>query len=928
MKVNNRRHIIQKFKNEVFIQSGAEALAAALFSVLLSALTAGGISLQYYGIWPDYTQFVAGGTVYNGYNKTGDMSMFYLLLFCMPVYFVLFLWLKRYCVNRLAKEKRDKCSYVNQKTNCVNCDNYDDCDGCNKNYVNRHVLDFVSALLLGSFAITAIETAVAGRFVTHRTELAYLRVFLIVIYWMWMLALLIWAWAKQQNIHKLIEKISVCAQVLLPFCFLGYFGFYYQYENENGLIELFYSYKWKCFCVAVFVIFLFAQIYRLMKKKNDISVYALVSVATMSVMRTPEGLMSVDFFHNGEMALPMQQFVSYGKIPYFDIDPIHGLCDYVYSFFNYLFFDGSYFSQNAGIVVANLFIAAFLAVVLANCLKKRSGVVVIIWLFMPYLLEKAGIRYVFFIAAFFILLCDRVRKNNLWFFWWWILLCITGIFYNVSIGASVAVAFLPEAIYRLIKEIKKRWKQYAITHKWKDVFIDIPEKEKKILQSAWIVLVLVGICFIPWFMQILRFLHENAATTLWVNGTAIFGQEFRPVETFALFLPYLAVFVVALSGNKKAKSAFVAIAVGLFVIANYACVRYDEGLRLAVLGVVFCMICFSYFCMDYLSSKSKAVWLVLLCLACVFLIRDYLPLRMDALVYVEQIPAQKKIEINEAMIEDPVVYVSGDSVDMKHMGSGFIQGLTLNSLKNIQFILKQENAQDSFLDLTNKISHTVIFDLETDYPYTSAYNISNDRMQEKAIACIRKNRPRLILLAPYIRFDEATVSLRSPELYQAILQMGYQPYIYEDVIYLLDGESNCDMAEDGKRKMGLLNHRTDMGMLPYLWGTALEDEKENLHEVICENGAIPGCEVSYIDLEIASSDIVGDSFSLSFQSDVDGEKYQFLMKTGKEKLKKNQTVHYLIPVFSSPFFYYSNDMAVKIDGINPTKISYYVSDIK
>ena len=55
MKVNNWRHIIQKFKNEVFIQSGAEALAAALFSVLLSALTAGGISRQYYGIWRLYT---------------------------------------------------------------------------------------------------------------------------------------------------------------------------------------------------------------------------------------------------------------------------------------------------------------------------------------------------------------------------------------------------------------------------------------------------------------------------------------------------------------------------------------------------------------------------------------------------------------------------------------------------------------------------------------------------------------------------------------------------------------------------------------------------------------------------------------------------------------------------------------------------------
>ena len=142
--------------------------------------------------------------------------------------------------------------------------------------------------------------------------------------------------------------------------------------------------------------------------------------------------------------------------------------------------------------------------------------------------------------------------------------------------------------------------------------------------------------------------------------------------------------VVALSGNKKAKSAFVAMAVGLLVIANYACVRYDEGLRLAVLAVVFCMIYFAYFCMDYLMSKTKAVWVVALCLACVFLIRDYLPFRMDALVSVEQISASKEIEINETVIEDPVGYVSGESVDMKHMGSGFIQGLTLNSLKNIQ----------------------------------------------------------------------------------------------------------------------------------------------------------------------------------------------------------------------------------------------------
>ena len=117
-------------------------------------------------------------------------------------------------------------------------------------------------------------------------------------------------------------------------------------------------------------------------------------------------------------------------------------------------------------------------------------------------------------------------------------------------------------------------------------------------------------------------------------------------------------------------------------------------------------------------------------------------------------------------------------------------------------------------------------------------------------------------------------------------------------------------------------------MLPYLWGTALKDEKEHLYEVACKNGAIRGNEISYIDLGIAASDITADSFSVSFQSDVDGETYQFLIRTGKEKLKKNQTVHYLIPVFSSPFFYYSDDIEVKIEGINPEKITYYSSDIK
>mgnify|MGYP004661606545 CR=1 FL=1 len=354
----------------------------------------------------------------------------------------------------------------------------------------------------------------------------------------------------------------------------------------------------------------------------------------MLAIRTPEGIMSVDFFHNGEMALPMQQLMSYHKLPYFDIDPIHGLCDFVYSFFNYLFFDGTYLSQNAGMAVAGIFMAAFLAVVLSCCLDNKQTALLLICLFMPYLTEKAGVRYVMFLAAFLILLNDKVRKNDLWFLWWWVLLCMVAIAYNVSIGASMAVAFLPEVLWRLFMDIRYK----------KNPLRDMDRRQKRRLLVSWVFLCVMGVCFIPWFLQILRFLHENAGTTLWVNGTAVFGEEFNGIATFAVFIPYLCILALALSKNRKAGSAFLSMTCGLFVIFNYTCVRYDEALRLAVMAVLFCLIVIAYFYKDFLLTRNGIMALGVMLLLSGYLVRDYLPLRTEPLLDVEKVPAVKEVE--------------------------------------------------------------------------------------------------------------------------------------------------------------------------------------------------------------------------------------------------------------------------------------------
>lgn len=892
------------FIKKIKVYSGAEALAAASFSVCFSALILIFIGRIIYSSWPSYSEFVAGGTIYSGYNKKGDLTVFYLLYLLILFLFFAFLFVKH-----SIKKVNNKENYVNQERS-----------GNLYEYIKQMIVTF----LLGSFAVIALETAIGGRVLEKRELLAGIRNGLLVVWLIGMILLSVISYKKKKSLKRLIQLVEVVSQFILPVSFLGYFGFYYKYQG--AYIELYHSTRWKMFCLILTVLMILYQLYRVYKKKSGLSLSSIICIAVMTVMRTPEGVLSVDFFHNGEMAIPMQQLVEFHKLPYFDFDPIHGLCDYIYSGFNYVFFDGSYFSQNAGIVIALSFCAALLSVVFAVCFGDRNTALILVCIFMPFFALKAGIRYVLFFAAFSILLSDKVRKNSAWFLWWYVLLCMLSIAYNVSIGASMAVAFLPEVLYRFIKDFIPSLK------KGKDSLLI---KDKK-LMSFYGVLFVCGCLYIPFFMQIIRFLKENANTTIWVNGTAIFGSEFKFVETFAFVIPYVCFMILAFSNqmkeDKKGVSAFISFLVCLFVISNYACVRYDEGLRLSVLGIFFSFILLAYFGKTFLCEKWKWPLAILILMTSLFLLKNYLPIRMAPIMAIEEVPDEKEVLIQETLHKDPVVYVSGDSVGLGRLGTGFIQGTTLSSLQNIQTVLQNEFKGDyssrAFLDLTNKISHYVIFDIEAQYDYSSAYNISNQIMQNKAIELIKKNRPHLILLSPYIRFDEAPVSLRSPKLYQSIMQMGYKPYVYQDVMYLLDSESAFSESIDGKRMLGLLNHRTELLMLPYLWGTALGTEKDTLDLVAEADSCIKGNEIDYMEILIPKDQICSESFCLSFQSAIDGEKYEYIISTGlekKESLIENEEkeVRYIIPLSASPFFYYTDSASLRVEGIDDYKVNYY-----
>lgn len=890
---------LRKLWQKLQIQNGVEALAATLFTLLATGGTLWLCRGYLYGKMPVYDELVAGGTVWEGYNKQGDLTLFYLLFLLIPVFFCVFLWL-------MHSFKKEMTSKVKNTSGTVKAGE--------KSSV--FFVKTVITLLLGIESVRALQTAFISMFPYRQQQLQVLGLVGMVVWFVAVCAVFVICKTK-------MDWMLILAQLCLPVQFLGYYKFYYQFESEEGLIQLFYSGKWKWLCLILFAGFFLWQLYGVLKKRQGVYLPSFILVAIGRAVQAPEGILSVDFFHNGEMAFPMQQLVSYGKLPYFDVDPIHGLCDYFYSVINYLLFDGTYFSQNAAIFVAGIVMAALFATVMGICFPNEYMTFFILYLFMPFLVQKAGVRYVMFFVAFLLLFSKKIREDSLRFLWWWVFLCILAISWNVSIGSSMAVAFLPEVLYRVVKDVIPCLKKFK---EWN------PSYKKKFL-GTYSILFVLGICYIPWFLQILRFLSENAGTTLYVNGTAILGDEFQAINTFAILVPYIAVLIYALSGCQKGKAAFVTMVSCLAVISQYACVRYDEGARLVVLTVFFMLLfAVEIFNEKELNPQIRVGVLVVFAGLSVWLVRHDITVTGPYMA-VAQVPGAKTISIMGEEIADPVVFVSGESVGMPELGTGFMQGNTLNSLKNVKAVLDGELTDESYLDLTNKISHYVIMDKESVLPFTSAYNISNQKMQEKAIALVKEYNPRLILISPLIQFDSAPVSLRSMDFYESLMDLGYEPYAYGDVVYLLQGASTFTEASGGdigRKSLGAYCHKEHLGMLPYLWGTAWENQTEGtshrecVSEIMVEeviqgetytlkipDGFLDGNTVSYVMIKTTGKPKEDGAFTVGFVSDVDGLKYQFHVKRSAAEAENGT---YVIPVGSSPFWYYSDIEEIVLQG--------------
>ncbi len=844
---------INNFLNEL---DGKGKVFSALFGALTLFAVLGVVAPGLYEQMPEYTEWICGVTTWSAYNKQADMNLVQTAMIGLPVLFVLFAviyvrWQKTMAAQSQVAGTAFATAYI-----VILCMVYRG-NSAAIGWFLLWLCLWIGYCVLGKSGRTAqFEKAVTGAAVWMLAMTAgvlFLNGFFAAVGSLWNRVFPI-VTVSGAVVFFLLVFVKKCGdkadlllelQLLLPLAWLGFIHFRYRYEKDGSLLELFGSGRWKWTCVLFCVFFLGISILERVKRGRRLFFTTFVMTAVVRVFSQPEGLLNIDYFHNGEITMPMQQLVSYGKLPYRDIIPIHGMCDYYYGLINYLFFDGTYLSLNAAKVAGDLLMAVLLAIVLYFFAAHKLQSLAIVYFFVPFMILSAGMRYWLLFVMFFTLFSPRIQKG-MQSLYVWIWLSILAITWNASIGGAAALAFLPMILYRLRRDFLSQWRGMR----------NCPDKMRRNLTwIAWGVLVAAGIAFIPLFLQIVGYLRENTGTTLYVNGMEMLSEVsqaaeyFVPglvtgqgnffIDTFAFLISLLVAFVLIFRKEKTgAGEVFVTYLLAFWVLTNYAFVRYDEGLRAKVLGIFFLMLtavvllyrmCFS----AQQGERRNGVILYVAALGIAVMLAGTGPfVTADSLVLEKDVPEYIQTEIMGQEIDDPVVHVSGDLVGIPGIGTGFVQGNTLASLQNVNALVQaaKQNEQSVF-DITNAVANAVTLDMPLYLPYSSAYNISNAVMQENAIGLLADNLPDIILAAPEIRFDDAPFSFRSIQLYRYLMEQDYVPYKYENVIYLVRGENPLPQAQQNTEAFAQLMHKKDLAYLPAVWGSNAGNMSQTLSEV-------------------------------------------------------------------------------------------------
>lgn len=897
------------------------SLLSAILAIPATALFAWLIMRVLYQKMPEYTEFVTGYTSWTAYFKSGDMTLAYLVIGGVLGFYVLFAVL----LSLLSK----KCVWLTK--NVDNLIQYRPEHG--KLY--KKLENYCYLFIFAEFSIAAIARAF---------QMFYPKVFANMGDHFWIGQILftialciVCAVSWKKDDAKAMKTALERSQMFLPMVFICISRYEYI---RNGEVIVQYESKPMIVAMGIFTLALLAyNVYRInWKDKNaesaKIYVSSFLSIAVFASYTLPKGTISgtpLEMYHYGELSGPLHQFLNFGTIPYIDTMPIHGVCDYFQAGIWYTLFDGTYASFEAAMIIGCVAIALVTALVYYYFVENKLAALVCILLFSLFGDKYYYVRWAFALPFILIVFSEKVRKDFPKLLWYWTFISILSIAWNPSIGGSCALAALPMVLYECFHE--KGWK----------IFLHLNEKEvrKKIL-PLYIPLLILGICFIPMFFAILRYIVENSAAILETTGDILREELKAPFVWYATFgfaLSLLAscYHLVGKKGEDKKLAVFALLFLIIFnsIIVRYTFVRTQYGER----GIIVTTICslflilmvFLPYIKEHCSTSLTVITLLLF--VCTVWSKGANVLEMPGRLFDRE-------EISEAYI-----YASVEETGIPGLGNIYITEEQKNTLMNLNEIANNLCGDGlQYVDMTNQLAQYNILNKKVLLPFSSTYNTNNKVMQTKAIEVLKELQPEVIVVSPHWQHDSASLSTRNYYLYQ-YLAKHYEPCKYENIIFLTNNEEVKRLYEPAFDEFAELMHVERLKMLPACWGNeylehTVEETYDILHdfslvdtnaEKLGNNRFLCGAEETYFlygfespiagietqFLRIGVEDLSGSEEELKFEGVV------YFMDEGKGLKEGHRFIYdggegeFLIPLSTSPYWSYSKNIsAMLVDFIH------------
>lgn len=774
---------------------------SALLTIPSTALLCWLVMRVLYQRMPEYTEFVTGYTTWTAYYKQGDMTLANLFIGSLLGFFLLYAVL----LTLLSKKWSRLCGSFDRT----------------KEYTAKQRESygwFEDACFLVIFSQFTLAIFWGGLLKEIFGMQSWLEKLFPIVQCITLLAVGIFLFFNYKcgKDPKKRKSWIEWMQCFLPLAFLLFHSFTYIRSGE--VIEL---YRGKNMAMVSNVAFWLAIGYngRLFRKRKEnlrptISLMTFLSLAVFASWTLPNGTISgtpLEMYHYGEISEPLHEFLNYGIVPYIDTMPIHGVCDYFQAAVGKLLFDGTYASIEPAMTVGCVLIAMATAAVFYYFIDNQLLGLLCVLLFSLFGDKYYYVRWAFALPFIVIVFSKKMRKDFSMQLWSWTFISILSIAWNSSIGGACALATLPMILWECFHE--KGWK----------IFFRLNEKEVRRKILPWYIpLLILGICFIPMFFAILRYIVENSAAILETTGDILREELASPFVWYATFgfgLSLLAalIFPAGKEGEEKKLALYALFFLIIFnlVIVRYTFVRTQFGER----GIIVTTICSLFLIlMIFLPSLEKrfSLWtagmMALLFLATVATRGSNL-LTMPAKVF------------ERDTISNDYTYATVEETGIPGLGNIYITEKQKEELMNLNTLVNDLCRDKKVVDMTNQLSHYNILNKENLMPFSSTYNTNNRVMQTRAIEVLQEKQPEILIVAPAWQHDSGSLSTRNYYMYQ-YLQKHYTPCKYKNIIFLTNDDEVRARFEPAYEEFGKLQHIEDLKMLPKAWGNEVLKEQE------------------------------------------------------------------------------------------------------